>query len=456
MKIAGFLSKLYDLGIKISVVDNKLRIQSTKEKISENLIEEIKLNKNEIINYLNGKATKNIYIAIPQSEYKAYYKLSSAQKRLYLLQQMDLESTAYNMPYFIPIGYEIDKSKVEDVFQELILRHESFRTSFEVKGEIPVQRIHEDVQLKVEEFAIEKEEEEHIRDQFLRAFDLSKAPLLRIAILNIKGEGRLLKLDMHHIISDGVSQSILEEEFQQFYHGETLPKLKLQYKDYSEWQGSAEHRARVEEQALYWERQFEVEIPVLNLPTDYPRPIIQSYEGANVNFALSIEETKQLRNLVQENGLTLYMVILSAFTILLSRLSGQDDIIIGTPIAGRNHPDLERIVGMFVNTLALRHRVEGVDTLRGFVGKVKQTTLEAFEHQDYQFEDLVERVSITRDTSRNPLFDVMFNLLNHGESAGDPSELNPPKLVHTPGVSKFDLTLTAVDSGEQMLFILNY
>ncbi|NOQ26058.1 MAG: amino acid adenylation domain-containing protein [Bacteroidales bacterium] len=401
-------------------------------------------------------STKKDFVCISKAKVQEYYSLSSGQKRLYLLQEMKPDSTVNNMPYIIPLVAEAEKEKIEEVFRLLINRHESFRTSFEIKGEKPVQYIHEQVEFNLEELTVTKEEIQEKRQQFIQAFDLRKAPLLRVSKVDVKGEGSLLMIDMHHIISDGVSHSILEQEFQRLYSGEDLPPLSLQYKDYSEWQNSEEQQIKLKNQEEYWIRKFEEEIPVLNLPADYVRPVIQSHEGASVSFALSKEETQHIKTLAKENDITLYMSVLSMYTILLSKLSGQEDIIVGTPIASRNHSDLENIVGMFVNTLAIRNEVNGNKTLKEFLRKLKQTTLEAYENQDYQFEDLVENVSVERDISRNPLFDVMFNLLNHADYSGDLTDFGKGQYVHTPSISKFDLGLSGVDYGDQLLLSFVY
>ncbi|NOQ28124.1 MAG: amino acid adenylation domain-containing protein, partial [Bacteroidales bacterium] len=402
-----------------------------------------------------AKSTKKEFVSIPKAKEKSNYPVSSAQKRLYLLQQFDLTSTAYNMPNIIPLGKEADKSKIEEVFKQLINRHESFRTSFIVSDGEPVQIINKEVDFELEELSIENTELENTRNKFIKPFDLSKAPFLRVAIVEIKGEDSLL-IDMHHIISDGSSHTILEKEFQNLYLGGELAALPLQYKDYSQWQNSKEQQERVKDQEQYWLNKFEGEIPVLNLPIDYVRPSMQSHEGATVKFVLSKEETEGIRLFTKENDLTLYMSLLSVFSILLSKLSGQDDIVVGTPIAGRNHADLENIVGMFINTLSIRNEVKGEEAIRDFVSSLKQTVLGAYENQNYQFEDLVDKVSVDRDTSRNPIFDVMFNLLNQAEYSGDLSGINNENLIHTKGVSKFDLTLTAIDYEEQLLISFNY
>ncbi|NOQ28132.1 MAG: amino acid adenylation domain-containing protein, partial [Bacteroidales bacterium] len=399
-------------------------------------------------------SAKKKFVSIPKTKEQSNYPVSSAQKRLYLLQQFDLTSTAYNMPYVIPLGKEVDKSKIEEVFKQLINRHENFRTSVTVVDGAPVQIISKNVEFELEELNIENTELENTRNKFIKPFALSKAPLLRVSIVNIKGEASLLMIDMHHIISDGTSRKILERDFQALLSGKELAPLPLQYKDYSQWQNSKEQQELIKNQEQYWLNKFAGEIPVLNLPSDYVRSLIQSHEGATVNFVLSKEETEGLRFFTEENDLTLYMSLLSVFTILLSKLSGQEDIVVGTPIAGRNHADLENIVGMFVNTLSIRNELKGEETIQEFVSSLKQTVLGAYENQNYQFEDLVDKASVERDTSRNPIFDVMINLLNQAEHSGDISGID--NLIHIKGVSKFDLTLTAIDYEEQLLINFNY
>ncbi|NOQ28032.1 MAG: amino acid adenylation domain-containing protein, partial [Bacteroidales bacterium] len=401
-------------------------------------------------------STKKEFVSIPKAKEQSNYSLSPAQKRLYLLQQFDLTATTYNMPNLISLGKEVDKSRIKDVFKQLIKRHESFRTSINIVDQVPVQLISKDVEFELEELSIEYTELEHTRNKFIKPFDLSKAPFLRVAIVHIQGKDSLLMIDMHHIISDGATQGILEKEFQALFSGEELAPLPLQYKDYSQWQNSKEQQEHIKNQEQYWLNKFEGEIPVLNLPSDYVRPLIQSHEGATVNFVLSKEETEGIKTFTKENDLTLYMSLLSVFNILLSKLSRQDDIIVGTPIAGRNHADLENIVGMFINTLSIRNEVKGEETIQEFVSSLKQKVLGAYENQNYQFEDLVDKVSVERDTSRNPILDVMINLLNQAEYSGDISGINNEDLIHTKGVSKFDLALIAVDYGEQLMLSFEY
>jgi amino acid adenylation domain-containing protein len=407
------------------------------------------------------------YSSIKAVEKKEYYPLSSAQKRLFILQQLEPGSTGYNMPHKMSLGIELDKEKFAAQFKQLIRRHESLRTSFAMIDEEPVQRIHDyhEVEFNIDYYQCEGEGEsgdperqvKEIIENFERPFDLSKAPLLRVGLIKIENKHHVLLFDLHHIITDGTSQDILEKESLSLYSGEELPILRLQYKDFSEWQNSSDQQTLIKSQESYWMDLFPDEIPVLNLPMDYMRPVMQSFAGAHVSFVLNNEETKTLKQIAREYDVTLYMSILAVFNILLAKLSGQEDIIVGTPIAARRHNDLQSIIGMFVNTLAMRNFPSGNKSFNRFLTEVKQQTLAAYENQEYQFEDLVDKISVRRDTGRNPVFDVMFNLLNQSEYKGDISSISSENVYqHLKGTSKFDLNLTAVDYEKNLCFTLEY
>jgi len=421
--------------------------------------------------YIKGAATDR-YASIEPAEKREYYALSPAQRRLYILQQMEFGSTTYNIPEVIPLEEKPDPEKFEETFIKLINHHESLRTSFHMIGDKPVQRIHDNVEFEIEYSDLQSTqvevEEVNIIHHFIRPFDLSQAPLLKVGLLNIPGGQNLLLVDMHHIISDGVSQQIFLKDFMALYTGEVLAPLQIHYKDFSEWQLREKEKETIKQQEAYWLKEFSGEIPVLHIPTDYSRPAIQNFEGSDVDFKIPADDTSALKAIALEENATLYMVLLAVFNILLSKLSSQEDIVIGTPIVGRRHADLERLIGMFVNTLALRNYPGAEKTFREFLANVKERALEAIENQEYQFEELVEKVSVYRDASRNPLFDVMFTLQNFGTNAGggleEAREIEKEKsaLMRQEGgknilrVSKFDMTLGGVESGESLFFTIEY
>jgi len=405
--------------------------------------------------YIKGQA-KNIYKSIEPVEEKEYYELSSAQKRLYTLQQFDLESTGYNMPEVLEIEGQLDLERLENAFRKLIERHEALRTSFELIGDKIVQRVYEKVEFEIEHEEAGEEAVEEIVRSFIRPFDLSKAPLLRVGLIKMHTEKNILMFDMHHIISDGASMGIMVEEFVKLYEGKELSPLRLQYKDYAAWQNGMINSEVMKKQEEYWLKILGGELPKLCLPTDNKRPSIQSFEGDRIHFELNEEITKGLRKTAKETGATMYMVLLAGFNILLLKYSGQQDIVVGSPIAGRPHVDLENIMGMFVNTLAIRNYPEGSKTIKEFIEEVKTNALRAYENQDYQFEELVEKLNIRRDMSRNPVFDVMFAMQNTymGETAMEGINIKSYNMENR--ISKFDITLTAVENVEKIGLSLEY
>ncbi|HLP62855.1 MAG TPA: condensation domain-containing protein, partial [Candidatus Deferrimicrobium sp.] len=386
------------------------------------------------------RTAKHSYESIMPVEEKEYYVLSFAQQRMYILQQMDLNSTAYNMPQAIPLSDGVDIEKLLETFKKLLKRHDSLRTSFHMIGDQPVQKIHRDI-----DFKIEKIEWSH----FVRPFDLTRAPLLRVGLT----EGnRYLLVDMHHIISDGISHEVLRDDFKAFYEGKELPSLRIQYKDFVQWQNSPEELGRIHRQMLYWLNEFAGEIPVLELPLDYPRPLVQSFDGAGIEFEFSLEQTGSLNEIALQAGATLFMVLTAVIDVLLAKISGQEEIIIGTPTAGRRHSDLEKIIGMFVNTLAIKNYPIGERTFGDFLADVKERMLMVFDNREYPFEALVDKLVLNRDTGRNPLFDVMFSWQNMSDDYQSPK----PGSQYEYHVAKFDLTFTAVEIDQKLFFSIQY
>jgi hypothetical protein len=416
---------------------------------------------------------------------------------------MEITNTSYNLPNVIAIAGEIDREKIEEIFGKLVNRHESLRTSFEMIAGEPVQRVHDDVEFEIEFYDLTREGERKlgrwedrkigkevpfgqinafgeinqaetgthhssfsIHHSFIRPFDLSHAPLLRVGLLHTAPFGHpgnkcTLLVDMHHIISDQTSNQILAREFTAAMAGKELPHLRLMYKDYTEWCRKNKQKQTLEKQETYWMKLYPAETPVLNLPTDYPRPAHRDFTGNQVEFAIGIEETRALKKIALKEGMTTYMLMLAIFFILLSKLSGQDDIIVGTDVQGRPHENLEQVIGMFVNTLALRNYPAREKTFKEFLKQIKEQTGQAFENQDYPFDDLVEKLGIQREASRNPLFDVMFALQNQDPLTENRTTGNTPDHTLHPGrletgTSKFDLLWVGVETPDRLLFTVEY
>ncbi|MBU3093333.1 amino acid adenylation domain-containing protein [Clostridium sp. CF011] len=386
-------------------------------------------------------------------------KASSAQKRLFTLNQFEKEKTSYNMPSVMVVEGNLEKEKVEETFRKLVERHEAFRTSFELRDKEIVQKIHKEVEFYLEYIELKKEEEETIKiivKSFIKPFDLSKAPLLRVKLIKIEEEKHILMIDMHHIISDGTSIGIIIEEFSKLYKGEELKKLKIQYKDYSAWQNEALSSENMKNQEEYWKNVFKKKIPVLDMPTDYKRPTMKSFEGESIGFKIDKYITEKAKKIGMDNGTTLYMTLLSTYNILLSRYSGQEDIIVGSPIEGRPHADLQKIVGVFVNTLAMRNYPKADKTFKDFLQDVKKNALNAYENQDYQFDELVKKLDIRKDLSRNALFDAMFVLQNTDVYGIDIDSLKFKPYSFEYKMSKFDITLSAIEAKGEISFNIEY
>ena len=402
-------------------------------------------------------AKEDRFQGIPPLETREYYPLTPAQKRLFILQQIDPESIGYNiqLDYWRP--GEPQKEKLQEAFQQLFQRHEILRTSFVMMENQPVQKVHapDDIELAIEYHdtgninpgaGINQEGLAGILNGFVRPFDLSQAPLLRVGIARNNMQNHLLFIDIHHIAADIVSQSLLMKELRMILAGETLPPLKIQYKDFTLWQLRPERKAEILQQEAYWLKTFSGELPVLNIPTDYPRPQQQGFAGSFIRFTIGEEETRQLRALAAAAEATLFIVLLSIYTVLLSKLSGQEDIIVGTALAGRDHPDLEKIMGMFVKTLALRNFPSGEKPFADYLKEVKEQFRQARENQDYPFEDLVEKLKIRKGTNRNPLFDALFTLqkLNRKDTAAT-GEGIPETFEYGVRSIQFDMILTVLE-----------
>ncbi|HYE55002.1 MAG TPA: amino acid adenylation domain-containing protein [Chitinophagaceae bacterium] len=451
------LLKLTEYNIDVRVEKGNLRLNIPDGLDAKDILREVKVNKEELIAYINERVKlRNNFRIIEQSIPANHYSLSSAQKRLYFLHQFDKESLAYNMPTVVRLEGALDTDRLSNAFNKLIARHESLRTSFEVVNEEAVQVIAEMPQFGISRHEAREKEVNSIIKAFVRPFDLGKAPLLRAGLIRIAENDHILMIDMHHIITDGVSQGILFKDFMALYDGQELPELKIHYRDYALWQQGQEEQERIAQQKKFWLNEFAEETTVLELPADHPRPAVKTEQGAEIAFDIDEATTVKLRSLAEQEGTTLFMVMLAVYNILLARLGNQEDIVVGTPIAGRQHADLENIIGLFVNTLPLRNYPKGHLSFREFLASVKQRTLACFDNQAYQYENLIDELKVDRNTNRNPLFDVMFAFQNY-----DRHKFSVPGLTMQPygsgnSISQFDLTLMAFDRGDRLVFKMEY
>jgi hypothetical protein len=362
------------------------------------------------------------------------------------------------MPQKIELSDEIDKNKLQSIVNRLIKRHESFRTSFVLIGDFPVQKIYRKIAFEIEYFT---RSEADIIEGFVRPFDLSHAPLLRVGLLTSVKKRPILLVDMHHIISDALSHEILIRDFMAFYNGEELAPLRLQYKDYSEWQNSEKESPAIKRQEVYWLKKFMGDIPALNIPMDKARPGIQSLAGCEVIFEINPKLTIRIRDRMSEFGVTLFIFLLAAYNVMLAKYTGQEDIVVGTIADGRSHADLENIIGFFVNMLPLRNKPEPESTAAEFLIKVKQSTLEAYENRDFQYEELISKLGIKREAEKQPLIETVLVLQNAGASPDSPkphladySEQSSRGFRNK--TSHFDFWLMAVETAHSIRMMFKY
>ncbi|RED56619.1 non-ribosomal peptide synthetase [Cohnella lupini] len=453
---AGVHDNFFDLG------GHSLRAMTLVSRIHKQF--EVEANLRDVFQYptleslaaMIARQATSTFTAIHPAAERPYYPLSSAQKRMYVLSQMEGAGTSYNMPVLLRLEGKLDRMRLSLAIIRMIAQHESLRTSFELtEGEV-VQVVHPFVPFAINEKKAAETEVDALVKAFIRPFDLSQAPLLRVELIELAEEYHVLLLDMPHIISDGVSLGFLVEDFTKLYAGESLSPLRIQYKDYTVWVQERQGSETMAKHEAYWLNTFAGELPVLQLPTDYPRPSVRRFDGDRITFTLDATKTQGIKSLAEETGTTLYMVLLAAYIVMLLQYTGQDEIIVGTPTAGRTHADLDRIMGMFVNTLAIRSYPTREKTFAGFLDEVKKHTLEAFGYQAFPFEALVERLNLRRDPSRNPLFDTMFALQNAEMQSLDLPGLRVAPFENPNRVAKFDLTLEVSESETECLCHLEY
>lgn len=393
----------------------------------------------EFIDKNNSNNTTQDIMPIPKSD---YYEVSSAQKRMYAVNEFVEDSVPYNLASVYIVEGIINKEKLQDTFNKLIQRHESFRTSFKMIDGKLLQVVNENIKGKVE-FTTSKESDiDYEIKKSIIPFDLEIAPLVRMKVISINEEKHVLIVDMHHIISDQSSIAILLKEFALLYAGQDLSPLTIQYKDFAKWQNNLISSGEINKQIEYWKSEFSGEIQTLDLITDYRRKPERSYSGDNIHFEFGKEFSKKINDFVKEKGITPYMLMLSALNLLLWKYTQQKDLVVGTAIAGRRHASCDSMVGMFVNTLAIRSQIDEKLTINEYLEFIKNKMLKAYENQDCQFEMLVDVLNIQKEVGRNPIFDVILNYINMGTEELEIEGLKLSNWKNTNIDTKFDVTCT--------------
>ncbi len=389
------------------------------------------------------------------------FPASFGQQRLWFLDQFEPGSPYYNIPMAVRLKGSLNVPVLDRVINEIIQRHESLRTTFATLGEKPVQIIHPTMKLPVlvTDLSILTKEQQALDSKRIlfnearHSFNLQTGPLLRFHIVKLSEKEHLALLNMHHIVSDGWSMGIFFQElvilYDAFSRGRPspLPELSLQYADYADWQREWLQGDVLEAQLNYWKQQLDGIPLVLELPLDRPRPSVQTNSGANAAVSIKRQQLDRLVEFSRSQGATLFMTLLAAFQVLLARISGQDDVSVGTPVANRTRAEVEQIIGLFINTLVIRTRLDLKQSFKLILQKVKENALGAFAHQDIPFEMLVDAIQPERDMSHSPLFQVMFILQNaqQRDASSSSSDLTLEQLDVDSGTSTFDITISATE-----------
>lgn len=396
--------------------------------------------------------------------------LSFAQQRLWFFDQFELGSPSYNLPRAVRLQGKLNIDALSGSLNEIIRRHEILRTSFTIADGQPIQIISDSVKLKLPVIDLQniphKQREAELyrlaNEEAQTGFDLTKAPLLRAKLLRLDVEDHVILLTFHHIVSDGWSTDILIREVAALYKAfcaakpSTLPQLPIQYADFAVWQRQWLEGEGLKNQLAYWQQQLSGELPILQLPTDRPRPTVQTYAGNTLSFVLPASLSEGLNTLSKQEGVTLFMTLLAAFKTLLYRYTSETDILVGSPIANRNRAEIENLIGFFVNTLVLRSNLSGNPTFRDLLKQVREVALGAYAHQDLPFEKLVEEIQPERNLSHNPLFQIMFVLQNAPMRQLELAGLKVEPLANNGTTAKFDLTLVIEDVEQGLIANFEY
>ncbi|WP_235526606.1 non-ribosomal peptide synthetase [Nostoc piscinale] len=454
MSVLEFLSLLNTLDIKIWIEENQLRYRAPKGAMTAEIKQELQERKTEILAFLQEAqtATQLTFVPLVPVSRDKDLPLSFAQQRIWFLYQLDGESSFYNESFQLRIVGKLSVTALEQSINEIIRRHEVLRTNFPTVEGVPTQVIRPNLTITIPVIDVQDLTEASVKQivtqEVSQPFDLETDPLVRVTLLRQEPESHLLILTMHHIIMDGWSMGIFFKELAALYPAFTqgkaspLPELTIQYADFALWQRQWLTQEVQEKQLNYWKQQLAGAPPLLELPTDSPRPPEQTFAGATTEFHIDADLTSQLVAFSQKSGVTLFMTLLTAFAVFLHRYSGQDDLCIGSPFANRDRQQTNPLIGFFVNTLVLRTQVVGNPTFSQLLEKVRSVVWDAHANQDIPFEQVVEALQPERSLGYNPLFQVLFVLENFSlDTLELPGVSLTPEMVKR-GTSKFDLSLS--------------
>ncbi|WHY56138.1 non-ribosomal peptide synthetase [Peribacillus simplex] len=396
------------------------------------------------------------YHTIMPSAERAYYPVSPAQKRLFILNEIYPNKKVYNIPVYYKLNQPLNVELLEHCVNELMKRNEVLRTTFALENNEPVQMVHKDAKITVESKLLSSKQKDDYFANFIQEFDITKLPLFRVEYIEVDESEYYLLIDFHHIIIDGISIDYYLNELLNMYVGKDVPTLSIQYKDYSSWLSTEHVKESINKQSEYWLKQFEDEPTLLDLSTDKQRPVVPIFEGNTITFDIHRSIEKRLRELANGSKTTLFTVMFAAFNILLSKYTRQEDIIVGTTVSGRNHPDVDNMLGMFVNTLAIRSFPKKEKTFDQFLKETHDLLMKSYVNQDYPFEELIEKLEINRNLDRNPLYNVMFSMNNIASKKYKVDGLSLEPLKSSYPFSKIDLTMFMNESDDNLSFSIEY
>lgn len=471
--LTQLLHELQSRNIQLQVDGDRLKLNAPKAALTPELRERLTRHKADIIRFHQARQAHAGKADIPALGQQQPQPCSFAQQRLWLLEQLEPGSHAYTIPVFLRALGTLQLPALQQAIDAILRRHASLRTVFrEPQGEnqAPLQVVLPPTALEmpVTDLSQLPEQEAEARIHTLAAtavktpFDLAQGPLLRLHILKVSTQQHVLLLTLHHLIFDGLSLDIFLRELGVLYRAfslqqpASLPELAIQYSDFSVWQRERLSGPYLQEQLTFWRQELEGAPPVLGLPTDHPRPTLQGYAGARQSLEIDTDTTCKLRTLSQQQGVTLFMTFHALLAILLARYTGKDDIVMGAPIANRNHQQLENLIGFFANTMVLRTTVQPEASFQELLTQIKNRALQAYKYQELPFEKLVDELKIERSLSHNPLFQVLFSFQNaHTEGFSLPGvDILPLAFDYT--VSKFDLSIIVREYREKFTVILEY
>ncbi|MTI24467.1 amino acid adenylation domain-containing protein, partial [Fulvivirga kasyanovii] len=451
------IKKLRDIGVTLVLHDEGLKVIGLTKNLTPDLLQEIRDNKQELISFLKRATSAFDDKNIKKASRKPRYPLGQQQEILYLINKLDPHSVSYNLPSCYEFKGQIDVDKIESIFQLILERHNSLRTYFEENQEGVFQYILESIDFRVERGELKDVESYYpIIDSFIKPFNLKEAPLLRVKVVKLGKEKGLILFDTHHIVVDGRSQELIVQEFISLYNGLESRPVKFQFTDYSEWQRSNAYLAHFNEHRAYWLNEYEDRVEYLKLATLKASKDKQEVKGNYISFVVGNKEINRVDYLVRRLGVTRFTVLFSVYSAFLYLISRQSKFAVGTPSNGRMQKEWDGVIGMFVNTLAIKMDIDKNHTFESFVLKVSEKISSALDNQSYPVEEIAKELKIPVEKGKSPLFNIWFFYNESFDSSVKLADAILTKITHRPKYVKWDLILECIERNDKLEFLFSY